>query len=161
MMNYFVLYISFCQAAYQNLSPGNSAVPSINWVAAKLWLTYLLMCMQKKPDQRREKNWWENTHSATNNRLFSPFPLALLLTATTWKERQPKQFPAERLEPPQRAHGVARAQHPGAARLRRPRGAGRRPARHCWPEKARSVQNLGPVQEHVWKPTWVWSRWSC
>lgn len=103
----------------------------------------------------------ENTHSATNNRLFSPFPLAPFLTATTWKERQPKQLPAERLEPPQRAHRVPRAQHPGAAGLRGPGGAGPRPAGHLRAEKARSFQNLGPVQEHVWKPTWVWSRCSC
>lgn len=103
----------------------------------------------------------ENTHSATNNRLFSPFPLAPFLTATTWKERQPKQLPAERLEPPQRAHRVPRAQHSGAAGLRGPGGAGPRPAGHLRAEKARSFQNLGPVQEHVWKPTWVWSRCSC
>lgn len=161
MMNYFVLCISFCQSACQNLSLGNSAVPSINWVAAKLWLIYLLMCMQKSLIKEGRKIDGKTPTQRPITVCSLPFPLALILTATTWKERQPKQFPAERLEPPQRAHGVPRAQHPGAARLRRPRGAGRRPAGHRWPEEARSIQNLGPVQEHVWKPTWVWSRWSC
>lgn len=68
MINYLLLHISFCQSAYQNLSLGNLTVPSINWWQQN-WFMYLLMCMQK-PWEEGEK-LMENTHSKTNNRLFS------------------------------------------------------------------------------------------
>lgn len=160
MINYLLLHISFCQSAYQNLSLGNLTVPSINWWQQNCDLCiYLCACRNPK---KREKNWWKTpTQRPITVCSLSLFPLAFFLTATTWKERQPKQFSAQRLQPPQRPHRVPRPQHAGAARLRRRRGTGRRSTRRFWAEKARSIQNLGPVQEHVWKPTWVWSRCGC
>lgn len=142
-------------SVYQNVSPGNLIVPSINRWQQNCDL-YIYLCARRKPDQRREKNWWKTpTQRPITVCSLSLSPLAFFLTATTWKERQPKQFSAQRLQPPQRAHRVPRSQHAGAAGVPRRRAAGCRPTRRFWAEKARSIQNLGPVQEHVWKPTWV------
>jgi len=54
----FVLHISSCQSAYQNLSLGNLTVPSINWWQQNCDL-YIYLCACRNPDQRREKNWWK------------------------------------------------------------------------------------------------------
>lgn len=139
---------------------GNVTSSSINWWQQNCDLD-IYLCACKKPWSKKGEKLMENTHSRTNNCLFPFFPLAFSLAATTWKERQPKQFSAQCLQPPQWAHRFPSAQHAGAAGLHCCRGAGCGSTRRCWAEKARSIQNLGPVQEHVWKPTWVWSKCGC
>lgn len=96
MINYFGLCIPFCQSAYQYLSPGNLTVPSINWVSAQLWLIYLLTCVQKSLIKRTGEKLMENTHSATNNRLFSLplFPLAPFLYSNHLKGKTAKTVPS-------------------------------------------------------------------
>lgn len=57
MINYFLLHISFCQPAYQNLSLGNLTVPSINWWQQNRDLC-IYLCACRNPE-KREKNWWK------------------------------------------------------------------------------------------------------
>lgn len=99
------------------------------------------------------------------------FPLALLLNdsfslslspryaAAVGKEGQSEQLSAQRLQPAQRAYGLARTRGPAPARRERPAPAPRpataqpacSPGARRWhhPEEARPLQNMGPVPEHV------------
>lgn len=92
-IDHFVLYISFCQSI-RICHRGIQLAPSINWVAAKLRLNTFTYVHTEKPDQRREKKLMENTHSATNNRLFSPFPLAPFLYSNHLKGKTAKTAPS-------------------------------------------------------------------
>lgn len=79
--------------------------------------------------------------------------------AAVGKEGQSEQLSAQRLQPAQRAYGLARTRGPAPARRERPAPAPRpataqpacSPGARRWhhPEEARPLQNMGPVPEHV------------